>query len=228
MDVEFDSGYEVCVAWLSNRFFAHLAFLVSGRLIIIQEVKILGSIVEKLGNPSSIDNLLKEQAANEVPPSSSTARPSSTAPSRYPGPTSTPSRSPVMHTTERIISSPSIERQISHPPQTASPARDVTLIKDLNPYSNKRTIKVEVAHKSAIRNWSNKNGQGKLFTCAFKDESGTIRGTAFKEAVDELYEKFQQGHVYYMTNARVKEANPKFTKDAFEISLLKDTEVEEV
>jgi len=62
------------------------------------------------------------------------------------------------------------------------------------------------------------------------DETGEIRGTAFNLAVDELYEKFQEGKVYYVSKARVNLAKKKFNNVAndYELALERNTEVEEV
>jgi replication factor A1 len=62
------------------------------------------------------------------------------------------------------------------------------------------------------------------------DESGEIRGTGFNTVVDELYEKFEEGKVYYISKARVNLAKKKFSnlQNDYELSLEKNTEVEEV
>lgn len=62
------------------------------------------------------------------------------------------------------------------------------------------------------------------------DESGEIRGTAFNVAVDELYDKFQEGKVYFVSKARVNLAKKKFSNLAndYELSFERSTEVEEV
>jgi len=62
------------------------------------------------------------------------------------------------------------------------------------------------------------------------DESGEIRGTGFNSVVDELYDKFEEGKVYYISKARVNLAKKKFSnlQNDYELSLEKSTEVEEV
>lgn len=62
------------------------------------------------------------------------------------------------------------------------------------------------------------------------DESGEIRGTGFNTVVDELYDKFEEGKVYYISKARVNLAKKKFSnlQNDYELSLEKSTEVEEV
>ena len=44
-------------------------------------------------------------------------------------------------------------------------------ISSLNPYQNKWTIRVRVASKPSIREWSNSRGQGKVFNVDLVDES---------------------------------------------------------
>ncbi|KAG1754337.1 hypothetical protein EDB19DRAFT_1892356 [Suillus lakei] len=95
--------------------------------------------------------------------------------------------------------------------------------------SNNWTIKARVTQKSDIRTWSNQRGEGKLFNVTLMDESGEIRGTGFNAVVDELYEKFEEGKVYYISKARVNLAKKKFSnlQNDYELSLEKNTEVEE-
>lgn len=103
-------------------------------------------------------------------------------------------------------------------------------IEGLSPYQNNWTIKARVTQKSDIRTWSNQRGEGKLFNVTLMDESGEIRGTGFNAVVDELYEKFEEGKVYYISKARVNLAKKKFSnlQNDYELSLEKNTEVEEV
>jgi len=128
----------------------------------------------------------------------------------------------------------------SKPPSTAGssgirapshkPSRATLPIEGLSPYSNNWTIKARVTQKSEIRNWSNQRGEGKLFSATFMDETGEIRGTGFNLVVDQLYEKLQEGKVYYISKARVNLAKKKFSNIAndYELALEKNTEVEEV
>ena len=127
----------------------------------------------------------------------------------------------------------------SEPPSAAGPsgprtapkqARPTLSIEELNPYSNGWTIKARVAQKSEIRNWSSQRGEGKLFNVTLMDGTGEIRGTGFNSAVDHLYDKFEQGKVYYISKARVSLAKKEFNNTAndYELSLVEKTEVEEV
>ena len=110
------------------------------------------------------------------------------------------------------------------------PSRPTLPIEGLSPYSNNSTIKARVTQKSDIRNWSNTRGEGKLFSVTLMDETAEIRGTGFNLAVDELYDKFEEGKVYYISKARVNLAKKKFNNVAndYELALEKNTEVEEV
>lgn len=62
------------------------------------------------------------------------------------------------------------------------------------------------------------------------DETGEIRGTAFNAVANDLYEKLQEGKVYYVSKARVNLAKKKFSNvnNDYELSFEKNTEVEEV
>jgi replication factor A1 len=117
-------------------------------------------------------------------------------------------------------------------PRTAhsKPSRPTLPIEGLSPYSNNWTIKARVTQKSEIRNWSNQRGEGKLFSVTFMDETAEIRGTGFNLAVDQLYDKLEEGKVYYISKARVNLAKKKFNNVAndYELALEKNTEVEEV
>lgn len=112
----------------------------------------------------------------------------------------------------------------------SKPSRPTLPIEGLSPYSNNWTIKARVTQKSEIRNWSNQRGEGKLFSVTLMDETGEIRGTGFNLAVDQLYDKFQEGKVYYISKARVNLAKKKFNNvpNDYELALEKNTEVEEV
>lgn len=103
-------------------------------------------------------------------------------------------------------------------------------IEGLSPYQNNWTVKARVTQKSDIRTWSNQRGEGKVFNVTLMDETGEIRATGFNGAVDELYDKFEEGKVYYISKARVNLAKKKFSnvQNDYEITLEKNSEVEEV
>jgi replication factor A1 len=109
--------------------------------------------------------------------------------------------------------------------------RDSTIypIESLSPYQNNWIIKALVSQKSEIKTWSNQRGEGQLFNVTLIDDSGEIRATGFNAAVDELYEKLEEGKVYYISKARVNLAKKKFNnvQNNYELSFERHTEIEE-
>ncbi|SGZ22739.1 BQ5605_C022g09535 [Microbotryum silenes-dioicae] len=101
-------------------------------------------------------------------------------------------------------------------------------IEGLSPYQNKWTIKARVTVKSDVRHWSNQRGDGKLFSVNLLDETGEIKATGFNEAVDNLYDVFEVGKVYYVSKARVNIAKKQFSNlsNEYEIAFERDTIVE--
>lgn len=151
-------------------------------------------------------------------------------------------QTPATRATASPAPTPSASSSTPLPPTSApAPARgqgnraginqqNVFPIEGLSPYQNNWTIKARVTQKSDIRTWSNQRGEGKLFNVTLMDSSGEIRGTAFNNAVDELYEKFEVDKVYYISKAKVSLAKKQFNTVAneYELSFERHTEVEEV
>lgn len=186
------------------------------RLLILLNLVVLGN-AEKIGDPSGLDMPGQVPEGVQVQSNGGSAAGS-------PSTTSAPTT---------IASTPSATAQ----PKTngyhkANPVNGPTIfpIEGLSPYQNKWTIKARVTQKSDIRTWSNAKGEGKLFNVTLMDESGEIRATGFNQVVDDLYEKFEEGKVYYVSKARVNLAKKKFSNLAneYELSLERHTEVEEV
>ena len=97
-------------------------------------------------------------------------------------------------------------------------------IEALSPYAHKWTIKARCTHKSDIKTWHNKNGEGKLFSVNFLDDSGEIRATGFKEQCDMLYDVFHEGGVYYISApCRVQPAKKQFSNVANDYELTFET-----
>ncbi|KAK3309091.1 uncharacterized protein B0T15DRAFT_566003 [Chaetomium strumarium] len=102
-------------------------------------------------------------------------------------------------------------------------------IEALSPFANKWTIKVRVTSKSDIRTWAKAHGNGKLFSVNLLDESGEIRATGFNEQVDQFYDLFQEGNVYYIsTPCKVGMAKKQFSNlsNDYELVLERDTVIE--
>ena len=123
------------------------------------------------------------------------------------------------------------QQQVSPRTATTSSAAHANLypIEALSPYAHKWTIKARVTSKSDIKQWHNKNGEGKLFSVNLLDESGEIRGTGFNDQCDAFYELFQEGGVYYITSpCRVNMAKKQFSNLAndYELMFERDTQVE--
>lgn len=116
------------------------------------------------------------------------------------------------------------------PPKPSGRAGSIYPIEGLSPYQNSWTIKARVTQKSDIKTWSNARGEGKLFNVTLMDDSGEIRGTAFNLVADDLYQKLEEGKVYYVSKARVNLAKKKFSNvnNDYELSFERNTEVEEV
>ena len=62
------------------------------------------------------------------------------------------------------------------------------------------------------------------------DETGEIKATGFNNVVDELFDKLEEGKVYFVSKARVNLAKKKFSNlpNDYELSLERTTEIEEV
>lgn len=121
-------------------------------------------------------------------------------------------------------------QQRSLPSRTNGAAHaNIAPIESLSPYAHKWTIKARVSHKSEIKTWHNKNGEGKLFSVNFLDESGEIRATGFNDAVDSWYETLQEGNVYYVSSpCRVQLAKKQFSNvnNDYELTFERDTQIE--
>ncbi|CAK37984.1 replication factor A protein 1 [Aspergillus awamori] len=101
-------------------------------------------------------------------------------------------------------------------------------IEAISPYSHKWTIKARCTSKTNIRTWHNRNTEGRLFSVNLLDDSGEIRATGFNDQCDMLYDVFQEGGVYYISNCRVQIAKKQFTNlnNDYELTFERDTVVE--
>jgi replication factor A1 len=132
------------------------------------------------------------------------------------------------------VVAPAVPATAMHPVRTnqtvAERSAPIFPIEGLSPYQNKWTIKARVTQKSEVKHWSNAKGEGKLFSLTLMDETGEIKATGFNHVVDELYDRIEEGKVYYVSRARVNIAKKKFShlQNQYELSLERSTEIEEV
>ncbi|GJJ12350.1 hypothetical protein Clacol_006591 [Clathrus columnatus] len=199
---------KLCVAVLEK----YTANIVQNkRLIIVMNVRVLGVTAEKLGNPQSLDNTLPAATTNNNPSGTST----------------TPAQQQFNATTSSSVSGG--QSSVPQQPQRAGDRGAIFPLEGLSPFQNKWTIKVRVTQKSEIKQWANAKGDGKLFSCTLMDETGEIKATAFNQAVDDLYDRLEEGKVYYISRARVNLAKKKFShlSNEYELGLERNTEIEE-
>jgi replication factor A1 len=101
-------------------------------------------------------------------------------------------------------------------------------IASLSPFmGGKHWIKARAVDKGEIRTWNKPNSSGKLFSVTFVDESASIRGTFFNDAVDTFFTMIQNGQVFYIGGGSVKTANRRFNNvnNEYEMSFDKDTQI---
>lgn len=101
-------------------------------------------------------------------------------------------------------------------------------IADLTPYIGKWVVKGRVTSKSAIREYNNAKGGGKLFNFTLADKTGEIKVTAFNTDCERVYPYVEQNKVYVLGRASVKNADKRYTTADFEITLNNDSLLEEV
>lgn len=189
----------------------HLAHL-RVRVLIVLDLEVVEELgeCEKLGEPKALE--FKEE---DDEPRNTTMNPNGFYGSK-------PEQKPEQNYSEK--------NSLARPSNTQSAAHaNIYPIEAISPYSHKWTIKVRVTHKSDIKTWKNNNGDGKLFSVNFLDESGEIRGTGFNDQCDTLYNVFQEGSVYYITSpCRVNLAKKQFSNlnNDYELMFERDTQVE--
>jgi len=168
-------------------------------------------IHDKLGEPISIDESVKDTTAQQ---------PSSVSANGFYG--------------NRPAQTPQTQSLPSRPNQNGTSGGQANLypIEALSPYAHKWTIRARVSHKTDIKSWHNKNGEGRLFSVNLLDESGEIRATAFSstnEQFENLWELLQEGGVYYISSpCQVKIAKKQFSQlnNDYELTFERDTRVE--
>ncbi|THH28502.1 hypothetical protein EUX98_g5682 [Antrodiella citrinella] len=184
------------------------------RLLIVLAVTVLEQSTTKIGSPVGLQN----------PPGDAVASPATAQQTPAANALSTTSTAPAVSSS--TTTTPAAVRG-----QGARSGRGPNIfpIEGLSPYQNNWTIRARVTNKSEIKTWSNQRGEGKLFNVTFMDESGEIRGTAFNMVADALYDKLEEGKVYFISKAKVNLAKKQFNNVAneYELGLEKNTEVEE-
>ncbi|KAJ7709439.1 hypothetical protein B0H17DRAFT_998734 [Mycena rosella] len=185
-------------------------FVQDKRLLIILALEVVEHTDDKIGAPASLGQLPAPAATT---PAASTSTSTSTSTYQAPAAAAAPAPQPVQ------------QQKSSAAPNRSS----IYPIEGLSPYQNNWTIKARVTQKSDIKTFSNQKGDGKLFNVTLMDETGEIRATGFNAVVDALYDRLQEGKVYYISRARVNIAKKQFShlSNEYELGLEKNTEVEE-
>ncbi|KAG4423075.1 hypothetical protein IFR04_003851 [Cadophora malorum] len=181
------------------------------RILIILDLEVIESLgeLEKIGEPVALT--VKDEA--DIKPTNTTI-----AGNGFYG--NQPKPAPVAQ--ERALPSRS-------GPTSSSSHANIYPIEGLSPYAHKWTIKARVTQKSDIKTWKKASSEGKLFSVNLLDESGEIKATGFNEQCDMLYDTFQEGSVYYISNpCRVQLAKKQFSNLAndYELTFERDTVVE--
>ena len=179
------------------------------RILIITDLEAVEElgVMEKVGNPTQCE--IKEEEDSKVGTISSNGFYGNNAQ----GQQQQQNRSMASHTK----------------PPSSSEKANIYPIEALSPYSHKWTIKARCTSKGEIKTWHNRNGEGKLFSANFLDESGEIRATGFNDQCDLLYDLIQEGNVYYISSpCRVQIAKKQFSNlsNDYELTFEKDTVVE--
>jgi len=191
---------EYCTSVLSNR-----------KFIIITRLELVQPFSSQIGNPVPY--------GTAAPPKPEPAAPAAVPPS-------------PMKSTNKVISSPTRQGQKVFTEVDAPAGITIIPVKNLHPYQNIWTIRVRVTNKSAMKEFTKKTGgTGKLFSVELIDEAGDeIRGTAFTEVAEKLFDILEVGHVYLISKGELRVANKKFTTIAhqYEITFNSSTTVQPV
>jgi replication factor A1 len=194
------------------------ANMVKERLIlVVLDLEVLEEYGEpdKLGNPVALDPP-KQEGQEESKPQ---AQPENIGGSNFYG------------QQQQQRAQPQQQQQRGPAPRTNGGGShgNISRIEALSPYAHKWTIKARCSHKGEVKTWHNKNGEGKLFSVNFLDESGEIRATGFNDAVDQWYDILVEGNTYYVSApCRVQLAKKQFSNvnNDYELTFEKDTQIE--
>ncbi|KAK5124363.1 hypothetical protein LTR85_001580 [Meristemomyces frigidus] len=193
-------------------------FVKDKHILIILDLDILEEYgePEKIGTPVALEAPKQEATAEDVKP-----QPGNIAGNGFYG--NKPQQAQEQQQQQRAL--PSRTNGASH----SGSHGNIYPIESLTPYGHRWTIKARCTHKGDIKTWHNKNGEGKLFSANFLDDSGEIRATGFNDAVDQWYEVLQEGSVYYISSpCRVQLAKKQFSNvnHDYELTFEKDTQIE--
>jgi replication factor A1 len=191
--------------------------LTHGRILILMDIEVLEEYgeLEKIGQPEALET------KDDVKP-----QPSAVSANGFYG--NKPAQ-PQQQQQQQQQQQRSLPHHQSNPSTSAHP--HLYPIESLSPYAHKWTIRARCTHKGDVKTWHNARGEGKLFSVNLLDESGEIRATGFNDAVDRLYDLFQEGTVYYITApCKVTIAKKQFSNLAndYELQFERDTVVEKV
>lgn len=193
------------------------AYLTLRSILVILDLDVLEEYgeTEKIGQPVALD-MIKGENQEETKP-----QVDNISGNNFYG--NKPAQQPQQQQTTQQRSLPSRTNGAS------SAHGNIYPIEALSPYTHKWTIKARCTHKGPIKEWHNKNGQGKLFSANFLDATGEIRATGFTDSVDTFYELIQEGSVYYISSpCRINLAKRQFSNvnNDYELTFERDTAIE--
>ncbi|EME81073.1 uncharacterized protein MYCFIDRAFT_29007 [Pseudocercospora fijiensis CIRAD86] len=193
-------------------------FVKDKHILIIMNLDVLHEYGEqdKLGSPVALD-AAKPEAQEDVKP-----QPGNIAGNNFYG--QKPQQAQLQQQQQQR-SLPSRTNGASH----GGAHGNITPIEAVSPYQHKWTIKARCTSKGDIKTWHNKNGEGKLFSANFLDETSEIRATMFNEQCDQWYDVLQEGSVYYISSpCKVQLAKKQFSNlpNDYELTFERDTQVE--
>lgn len=194
----------------------------SCRILVILDVDVLEEYgeSEKLGQPQPLEVAKSEGGTPAAAPQQQQQQPAAITGNNFYG--NKPQQQPQQEAPQRNL--PSRNNASGN-----SRHANICPIEALSPYGRLWTIKARVTQKGEIKTWHNKNGEGKLFSVNFLDESGEIRATGFNDAVDQWYDILQEGSVYYISApCRVQMAKKQFSNvnNDYELTFERDTQIE--
>lgn len=86
-------------------------------------------------------------------------------------------------------------------------------------------IEGTVIEKEPLRKWKNNNGEGTVFSFRLRDDSDSIKFTAFREQAEIWSKKIEIDETYRITKCKIRMANRQYSTDKYEILILKNTEI---